>query len=138
MKRAVDFDKTLAEFNLNGAEYVPGKTGNPIPKMVNRVRRWLEEGDEIIILTARMWSGKSADILALEKRGIEKFCIDNFGQIFEVTSEKSPHIDFIYDDKAIRVEENTGEIVGCTEDGEFLGDEEVLGDGIGSFFRDKF
>lgn len=121
MKRAVDFDKTLAEFELNGIEYIPGKTGNPIPKMVNRVRRWLEEGDEIVILTARMWSGKPADILALERRGIEKFCMDNFGEIFEVTSEKSPHIDEIWDDKAVRVEANTGEIGIYEEDDERLG-----------------
>ena len=133
MKKAVDFDKTLAKFEWEGDDkYDPGKVGEPIPKMVDRVRGWLAQGYEVVILTARVWSGHEPSEIAISRKAIEEFCMENFGQKLEVTSEKSPHIDFIYDDKAIRVEANTGRLIGCTEDGE------ILGDGIGSIFRDEF
>jgi hypothetical protein len=48
----VDFDGTLAEY---GSWQGPGHTGKPIPAMVERVKRWKEEGREVRIFTARIY-----------------------------------------------------------------------------------
>lgn len=46
---SVDLDGTLAEYHIwYGADHI----GNPIPAMMERVRRWLEEGVTVKIFTA--------------------------------------------------------------------------------------
>ena len=45
----VDLDGTLAEYGEFKGLYV---IGDPIPKMVERVQRWLAEGWEVCIMTA--------------------------------------------------------------------------------------
>jgi hypothetical protein len=47
----VDLDGTLAEYH----EWVgPENIGTPIPKMVERVKKWLREGKIVKIMTARV------------------------------------------------------------------------------------
>lgn len=47
----VDLDGTLAEYNgWQGIDHI----GKPIPKMVNRVKKWLSEGVQVKIFTARL------------------------------------------------------------------------------------
>lgn len=46
----VDLDGTLAEYgSRNGANDI----GNPVPKMLARVKKWLSEGKDVRIFTAR-------------------------------------------------------------------------------------
>ena len=45
----VDLDGTLATFDASDPDVV----GPPIPAMVQRVKRWLQEGREVRIVTAR-------------------------------------------------------------------------------------
>lgn len=104
MKRGVDFDGTLAVYkDFEGVDVL----GEPIPVMVERVRRWLSKGDDVVIFTARVHpdNGDEAQVSA---DAIRKWCLEQFGVELEVTCMKDPKMMEIWDDKAVRVEENTG------------------------------
>lgn len=100
---AVDLDGTLAFYDgWRGEEHI----GEPIPDMVTRIKHWLREGDEVVIFSARC------------------DCVDNFKEItrihkylkkiglppLQVTNRKLKKFTEIWDDRAIRVEKNTGRI----------------------------
>lgn len=98
---AVDLDGTLAYFDhFRGHDHV----GEPIPKMMERVKKWVDEKKHIVIFTARAFFGEegiSPVKLWLKENGLPDF---------EITNIKHPDMIEIWDDRAIRVEKNTGEI----------------------------
>ena len=97
----VDLDGTLAK-HLPG-KYNPAKIGNPIPKMVARVRRWVSHGKKVKLFTARADDEKA--VIA-----IKKWLKDNELPDLEITNVKSPDMTEFWDDKAVAVEKNTGKI----------------------------
>ena len=101
----IDLDGTLAEI-LPGRSYGPNDIGKPVPAMAERVRSWLSEGKTVKIFTARACWGPVA-IAA-----IEEWTRTHFGQTLEVTNVKDPGMVELYDDRAWRVEFNTGRIIG--------------------------
>lgn len=103
MKRAVDFDGTLAYQDNELGHYC---LGDPIYPMVDRVKKWLSEDDEVIIFTAR-----ASTMSDLEKRDIERFCEKYIGRVLPITCIKTRDIDVFYDDKAVQVIFNTGKVV---------------------------
>jgi len=76
-----------------------------------------------VIFTARVYVGgshTSADA-EVSRQAIRQWCMEQFGQELEVTCEKDPDIEEIWDDRAVRVEKNTGEpefpeLVGVSRD----------------------
>lgn len=103
----VDLDGTLAKYEYwSGVEHV----GEPIPAMVVRVKQWLADGEEVKIFTARM-SAMPRDGTSLEKvrTMIEDWCEEHIGQRLEVTHEKHYSMKQLWDDRAVRVINNTGE-----------------------------
>lgn len=95
----VDLDGTLATYDTwRGIDHV----GEPIMPMVERVRAWLEEGREVRIFTARM-AGPEDCVPA-----IDKFCLEQFGRTLPVTNVKDFGLIQLWDDRAVRVEFNTG------------------------------
>jgi hypothetical protein len=129
----VDLDRTLAVFKEEDWEqYSPEKIGKPILEMVDRVNAHIEKGDEIVILTARVHPSKGEQEASLARKAIQEWCLNVFGEIFEVTCMKHPKMHTIYDDRAVTVEPNTGRIltIGFVEPcrssadslGAFLGD----------------
>ena len=97
----VDLDGTLAKYS---GDYTPGKIGDPIPAMVQRVKRWIADGKTVKIFTARADS-------AAERRRIADWTEVYLGKRLEVTNVKDHNIEAYYDDKAFRVERNTGKIL---------------------------
>ena len=98
----VDFDGTLAHYDhWRGSKHV----GVPIPKMVNRVKRWLADGRQVKIFTAR-----ASDADAIE--GINTFCIEQFGKVLPITDRKDKSMVQLWDDRAVGVVKNTGYAVG--------------------------
>ncbi|HJV06813.1 MAG TPA: hypothetical protein VJ642_05845 [Chromobacteriaceae bacterium] len=101
---AVDLDGTLAEVGRNNM----GGIGKPVDAMVNRVKAWLNEGDyEVRIFTARATDpaqvGKVKDWLG--RNGLGGLA---------VTNVKDADMVELWDDKAVRVERNTGKVCdGC-------------------------
>ena len=101
----VDFDKTLSTYE----KYVsPTTLGEPIPLMINRVKKWLNEGKLVKIFTARVASDHSIEDQIAAEDAIKKWCLEHIGQELEVTAIKYAAMYEFWDDKAISVEPNTG------------------------------
>jgi hypothetical protein len=99
---AVDLDGTLAEYHgWHGETHI----GAPIPAMVERVKRWLAEGHEVRILTARMCSLN--DVIAVG-RAIGDWTQEHLGRRLTATCIKDEGMIELWDDRAVTVEKNTG------------------------------
>jgi hydroxymethylpyrimidine pyrophosphatase-like HAD family hydrolase len=96
---AFDFDGTLAH----------DRTNEPVKKMIALVKKHLDRGDTVKVLTARVHNEQSSAKKALQVRYIQDWCERNVGQKLEVTNEKDPWMIRLYDDKAIGIRKNTGE-----------------------------
>jgi hypothetical protein len=104
---AIDFDATLAH-------HTGGKAlGPPVPAMAEKVRRWLADGDEVRIFTARV-SSSHPHVEGMRKE-IEDWCERHLGQRLEVTAEKKSDISDIHDDRARQVIPNLGHVVGTRQ-----------------------
>lgn len=93
---AVDLDGTLATRATRGI-------GTPISAMWDRVRRWRAQGYEVRIFTVR----------AHTKAGVEdvkEWLRDNGLPQLDVTNIKAPGLIALWDDKAVRVQPDTGRV----------------------------
>lgn len=104
----VDLDRTLAHYDTwKGEDHV----GPPIPKMLKRVKAWLKEGREVRIFTARVSHDGSAKRM-LEAQAaliaIHEWCIEHFDQPLPITCVKDFRMWELWDDRAVRIERNTG------------------------------
>ncbi len=110
----VDLDGTLAMYKRG--EYDHAKVGEPIPLMVNRVKEWLKAGLDVRIFTARVWSdGSSPRNLEVShaRIAINEWCLEQFGQTLPITCQKDYGMIALWDDRAVSVRTNTGEINGA-------------------------
>lgn len=97
----VDLDGTLAEYGgWKGPEHI----GKPIPAMMDRVRQWIREGQTVKIFTARATVPEQIPpikswlaLVGLE--GLEVTCVKGFDGVE------------FWDDRAVRVEMNTGRVL---------------------------
>lgn len=115
---AVDFDGTIATYD----GWVGGDMlGAPIPKMVERVKKWLAEGHQVKIFTARVGcTGLTTDkgnvdgseFSEHQRKLITDWCIKHIGVPLEVTATKDFGMIELWDDRAVQVIPNTGEPVG--------------------------
>lgn len=103
----VDLDGTLAHYDgWKGVEHI----GEPIPAMVERVKRWLEQGRNVRIFTARVCGDDGRDLFAV-RRIIEAWCVQHIGRVLPITNVKDYDMMGLWDDRAVRVEKNTGRII---------------------------
>ena len=103
----VDLDGTLAHYDeWVGIEHI----GKPIKPMLARVKKWLSEGKDVRIFTARV-AGPTGE---QARRYIEDWCQKYIGQVLEVTNVKDQQMVKIWDDRAVQVVKNTGQQVGPT------------------------
>lgn len=96
---AFDLDGTLAKkespFNIDSV-------GEPIEKMMKVLRRHLDAGDKVKILTARAHGGKIDAVKDwLKDQGLPDL---------EITCEKDPSMAVLYDDRAVSVKSDKGEV----------------------------
>jgi hypothetical protein len=99
----VDLDCTLAEYH--GWKGKDEPIGKPIPKMVIRVQRWLKKGKTVKIFTARVDRDDGT-----QEKMIKEWCKEHIGQELEVTNVKTRSMWELWDDRAISVEKNTGNV----------------------------
>lgn len=97
----VDLDGTLAKYDgWKGPDVI----GDPIPKMVDRVKRAIGSGRKVKIFTARV----AGDSDGIARRAICKWCRQHLGLELPVTCIKDQHCREIWDDIAKKVYKNTG------------------------------
>ncbi|WP_321495918.1 hypothetical protein [uncultured Desulfobacter sp.] len=97
----VDLDGTLAVWDENSSH---SRIGAPIPAMVDMVRRMISNGIRVKIFTAR-----ASDPNQIPK--IRNWMNKNGLPGLEITNVKDYYMERLYDDRAIRVERNTGKIL---------------------------
>jgi hypothetical protein len=106
----VDFDSTLVVGDSWGGF---DKPRTPVPAMVARVKSWLQEGKRVKIFTARVshdGSEASRAIAHQARVAIEVWCLQHIGQWLEVTNVKDFGMVQLWDDRAVRVIPNTGQL----------------------------
>ena len=112
MTHYVDFDGTLAEeTGWKGYRHI----GNPVPKMVAKVKKWLADGDEVVVHTARLTSTHESPYNpadeGLDRRGvvalIEDWLTKNIGEPLPIINEKHG-FGYMYDDWGRHIVRNTG------------------------------
>jgi len=104
----VDLDGTLAHHDhWRGADHI----GEPVPRMLERVKKWLAEGREVRIFTARI-SPCSCEIdggtVQETRKIIEQWCRKHIGHALIVTCEKDTNMVELWDDRAVQVIKNSG------------------------------
>lgn len=109
----VDLDGTLAEYDgWRGFDHI----GKPVPAMIARVRRWLKEGKEVRIFTARVGPQPDATLQARARIAVAKWCEMHLGIVLQVTATKDFEMVLLYDDRAVQIEHNTGRRIDGQED----------------------
>ncbi len=109
----VDLDGTLAHYDSwRGVDHV----GAPIPLMVDRVKKWIAEGKEVRILTARLTDDGDAGKPRFEeakkaRAAIEVWCLKHIGKVLQVTNRKDFGMMELWDDRAVQVIPNTGRTI---------------------------
>jgi hypothetical protein len=101
----VDLDHTLALYESGMAGL--NQIGKPVPRMLRRVKGWLKQGREVRIMTARVNRMPGWDHEA-QRKLVENWCLIHVGQRLQVTNEKDLGMIELWDDRAVRVEADTG------------------------------
>lgn len=97
----VDLDGTLAHYDRWRGLY---HIGDPVPKMLDRVRRWVGEGQRVKIFTARVSVPGAIPPIKewLSRHGLADL---------EITNVKDFGMIALYDDRCVQVVPNTGDLV---------------------------
>jgi GNAT superfamily N-acetyltransferase len=98
----VDLDGTLAE---EQDPFDPLTIGRPVPEMVEKVKKALEDGVEVRVFTARLADKGLREKI---KQAIREYTREHVGRELDSTSEKDPGLREIWDDKARRVRKDEG------------------------------
>lgn len=105
---AFDLDGTIARLDeWHGFGFI----GEPIKPMIDLIKHLLAHDVEVRILTARAASSVSKEDKALFDKAIDEWMLKNIGVILTVTSEKDFRMLYLYDDRCVTVEKNTGKIL---------------------------
>ncbi len=105
----VDLDGTLA---MHDGWQAWDHIGDPVPLMVKRVKKWLEEGQEVRIVTARVAPPYPDCTKGQITQAIQDWCFAYLGRVLPITCCKDFGMIVLWDDRCVRVEANTGVVVG--------------------------
>ena len=105
----VDLDGTLARYDGWVSELHIGEIVQP---MKERVLAWLEEGIEVRIFTARVAGDRQGISPKATRIIIQQWLVNNGLPRLMVTNIKDFHMIELYDDRAVQVVFNTGELYG--------------------------
>jgi translation initiation factor 2 alpha subunit (eIF-2alpha) len=113
----VDLDGTLAHYDgWKGVNHI----GEPVTEMVERVRKWLEEGRDVRIFTARVSHDGSAQRMIESQHSmirIMDWCEQHLGRSLPVTCVKDFAMIELWDDRAVQVMANFGRPIGFSTRG---------------------
>lgn len=105
----VDLDGTLAVFTeWKGITSI----GDPLPKMVKRVKDWIAKGIQVKILTARVSEPsvkENGTTVAKVSEAIQRWTEKHIGIKLPVVSQKDQHMLFFVDDSCVQIKHNDGD-----------------------------
>lgn len=107
----VDLDGTLAHYDKWRG---PAHIGEPVLAMAKRVEAWIDKGLQVKIFTARVWSDGSPERdneAQVAFASIKAWVRKHFGTELYITCIKAPDAIEIWDDRAVSVKRNTGEVI---------------------------
>lgn len=125
----VDLDGTLAR------KAKPKPTiGEPIGPMINRVRKWVADGREVRVVTARVSGYLSEPGSAEYQEAVEQelrialWCAQHLGHVLPVQCHKDPDMIELWDDRAVGVVVDEGILVADAQYalGHFLGERDQV------------
>lgn len=104
----LDLDGTLAHYDgWRGHTHI----GEPVEHMANQLKKWVEDGENVKIMTARI-SPKSCEANGEHRDAvierIDDWMLHNFGFTLPITHEKDYQMTALYDDRCIQIIPNTG------------------------------
>lgn len=106
----VDLDGTLAMYT--SGQWAAAVIGKPIRPMIKRVKRWLEEGRDVRIFTARVAGlGTREGVPSYVVEAIHEWCQEHLGERLRLTATKDMEMDELWDDRCVQVEMNTGKMM---------------------------
>jgi len=85
--------------------------GVPIYRMVKQVKKWLAQGQDVRIFTARVNPHRRRIEAFRARRAIEAWSKRHLGQVLRITHEKDWDMVLLFDDRARQVERDTGKVV---------------------------
>lgn len=115
----VDLDGTLAFYDhWRGVDHI----GEPIPAMLERVKKWIAEGKDVRIFTARVDGGEVAVAMGdkngeahrdvdLVRHHIQQWSKRHIGKVLPVTNRKDYGMVELWDDRCVQVIPNTGRTI---------------------------
>lgn len=106
----VDLDGTLSQ-HTEGLN-ISTEIGPPVDAMLHRVILWWHSNCEVRIMTARVSSNLPEEFRKAQRKLITNWCLEHLGFILPITSEKDFNMIELWDDRARRVEANTGRLLG--------------------------
>ena len=92
---AVDFDGVLAHHDHYRGE---NHFGKPIEPMVRKVRKWIREGKDVRLFTARK-----------PTPALRRWMEEHLGKVLPITKLKDRFMQGLWDDRAVGMKKNTGE-----------------------------
>lgn len=109
----VDLDGTLAVYDQG--RYFP-EIGPPIPRMVERVKRWIAEGKEVRIFTARVAAtgrqteyGLDGEAFANDQADkVQQWVYEHIGTNLQVTCQKDFQMTELWDDRCVQMISDMG------------------------------
>jgi hypothetical protein len=103
----VDLDGTLAHYDgWQGIEHI----GPIVESMKERVLRWIEQGHQVKIFTARVSARDPYEITRIVTV-IHQWLFDNDLPLLEVTCTKDFGMSELWDDRCVAIEPNTGKML---------------------------
>lgn len=108
----VDFDGTLAR-DGGGTHSWLVDDQPPVPAMVERVKRWLAEGKQVRIVTARANPVDCAELGVMDDfraglASIARWCQLHLGAVLPIVCSKDYQMLELWDDRAVQVVKNRG------------------------------
>ena len=101
-----DLDGTLVHYEVGNRK--AGVIGRPIGPMVERLKQYRAAGRNVAIVTARVTVPEQ---MPEAQHRIEAWSLEHLGEVLPVTCRKDYGMVALYDDRAIQVIENTGDLL---------------------------
>lgn len=104
---AFDLDGTAAHYDgWKGITHI----SDPIPKTIAHILAYINAGVTVKFLTARV-ATEDEEEKQLAINTIQAWSKQHIGHVLDATCIKDRHMIRLYDDRAVRVAENTGEVI---------------------------